>query len=78
LNQPYDPAIADENRAKSQVILIENTLTFDKKFGNHSVNLLAGQTYQNNTYEFMFGRKRNIPATSTGDYIDVLDQGNDL
>jgi TonB-linked SusC/RagA family outer membrane protein len=77
LNQPADPAIADENRAKSQSILIENTLTFDKKFGKHSVNVVAGQTYQTDDYEFMFGRKRNIPQTSTGDYIDVLDQGNE-
>jgi TonB-dependent starch-binding outer membrane protein SusC len=77
LNQPADPAIAEENRAKSQTKLIENTLTFDKKFGKHSVNVVVGQTYQSDTYEFMFGRKRNIPLTSTGGYIDVLDQGNE-
>ncbi|MES2648987.1 MAG: TonB-dependent receptor [Bacteroidota bacterium] len=77
LNQPFDPAIADENRAKGQTILIENTLTFDKRFGKHSVNVLAGQTYQRDDYAFMFGRKRNIPAASTGGYIDVLDQGNE-
>lgn len=77
LNQPADPAIAEENRATSQTLLAENTLTFDKKFGKHAVNVVVGQTYQNDTYEFMFGRKRNIPLTSTGDYIDVLDQGNE-
>lgn len=77
LNQPYDPAIADENRARWQSGLVENTLSFNKAFGNHSLNAVVGQTYQRDDYSRIYGRKRNIIRSSTGEYIDVLDQGNE-
>lgn len=77
LNQPYDPAIAIENRAESSTLLVENTLTFMKDFGKHSFNVLLGQTYQNDQYEQIQGTKRNLPQNpSTGEYYTVLDQGD--
>lgn len=77
LNQPYDPAIMEENRARWQSGLVENTLTFKKDFGDHALNAVVGQTYQRDDYARISGRKRNVIRTSTGDYIDVLDQGNE-
>lgn len=77
LNQAYDPAIANENRARWQSALIENTLTFNKIFGKHAVTVMAGQTYQRDTYSQLWGTKRNILQNSSGYYYSVLDQGNE-
>lgn len=77
LNQPYDPAIAIENRAESSTLLVENTLTFDKTFNKHTFNILLGQTYQNDKYARIEGTKRNLPQNpNTGEYYWVLDQGD--
>jgi len=78
LNQAYDPAILNENRGESSTVLIENTLTFNKEFGKHSLTVIGGQSYQKDNYALMWGTKRNILQNSTtGHYYDVLDQGNE-
>lgn len=78
LNQAFDPAIYDENRARWQSLLVENTLSFNKQFRKHTVNAVAGQTYQRDDYGQIWGAKRNIlQNTSTGEYYWVLDQGNE-
>ncbi|AFL85803.1 TonB-linked outer membrane protein, SusC/RagA family [Belliella baltica DSM 15883] len=75
-NQPYDPAIYEENRAEYFDGLVENTLAFDRTFGNHTFKALAGHTYQHIQYSQIWGNKRNIPRNSLGDYYTVLDQGD--
>jgi len=40
------PAVAIESRDFNVNYLTENTLTYDKEWQNHSLNLLAGTTYQ--------------------------------
>lgn len=78
LNQSYDPAIANENRARWQSGLVENTLTFNKDFNKHSFNLVVGQTYQRDDYGQIWGTKRNILQNpSSGSYYPVLDQGSE-
>lgn len=78
LNQAYDPAILNENRAESSSILAENTLTFNENFGKHGLTLIGGQSYQKDNYAMMWGTKRNILQNSaSGHYYDVLDQGNE-
>lgn len=77
LNQPYDPSIAIENRGESSTLLVENTLNFNKDFGKHQVDVLLGQTFQNDKYARMEGVKRNLPQNpTTGQYYTVLDQGD--
>lgn len=77
LNQPDDPSLTNQNRAQSQNQLFENTITFNKDFGKHSVTALAGTTYQKQSYEQLNGQKRNLLINpSTGSYFDVLNQGN--
>ncbi|MDH7464227.1 TonB-dependent receptor [Chitinophagaceae bacterium 26-R-25] len=76
LNQPDDPAILNENRARFQSALIENTLNFNKTFGRHTVAAVVGQTYQHDNYDMIWGQKRNIlynPSTDT--YYPNLDNG---
>jgi TonB-linked SusC/RagA family outer membrane protein len=77
LNQAFDPAILNENRARSQTVLLENTLSFNKEFGKHGINAVVGQTYQRDDYAQIWGTKRNILQNSLGTYYDVLDQGNE-
>lgn len=77
LNQPPDPAIANENRAASSTKLIEHTLSFSKEFGKHTLNMVAGQSYQRNDYGQIWGTKRNLLANPDGGYYNVLDQGNE-
>lgn len=76
-NQPYDPAIYNENRAGFTDVLVENTLSFGDTFGEHTLKVLAGQTYQRINYSQIWGTKRNIPRNSLGQYYNVLDQGDD-
>ena len=77
LNQAYDPAIANENRARYENKLIENTLSFNKTFDNHKVNAVIGQTFQREDYAQIWGIKRNILENPAGGYYSVLDQGNE-
>lgn len=77
LNQSYDPAIFRENRAEFTSVIIENTLNFNEKFGKHSLNVIAGQSYQQDKYAQINGSKRNILPNPSGGYYDVLDQGNE-
>ncbi|MCB7482083.1 SusC/RagA family TonB-linked outer membrane protein [Christiangramia sediminis] len=77
LNQPYEPSFTNQNRAQSETILFENTLTFKKEFGKHNLSLLVGTTYQKNKYEQINGLKRNLLINpNTGEYFDVLDLGD--
>ena len=77
LNQPYEPSFTNQNRAQSETILFENTLTFKKEFGKHNLSLLVGTTYQKNNYEQINGLKRNLLINpNTGEYFDVLDLGD--
>jgi TonB-linked SusC/RagA family outer membrane protein len=77
LNQPADPSITNQNRARYENKLFEHTLTFTKDFGKHSVTALAGTTYQDFSYGQINGQKRNLLINpTTGSYFDVLDQGD--
>ncbi|RYY54080.1 MAG: TonB-dependent receptor [Chitinophagaceae bacterium] len=78
LNQAYDPAIYNENRGRFESLLIENTLSFNQRFNKHSLNVIAGQTYQRDDYGQIWGTKRNIlQNSSSGAYYWVLDQGSE-
>jgi TonB-linked SusC/RagA family outer membrane protein len=52
----------------SSSFLIENTLAYEKVFGNHNLKLLAGQTYQ----EFDFREIRTIGAGLEKPYVRSL------
>lgn len=77
LNQPYEASFTNQNRAQSQTKLLENTLTFTHDFGKHGLTVLAGTTYQKDSYEQINGLKRNLLVSpNTGEYFDVLDLGD--
>jgi len=41
--------------------LVENTLTYDGKFGRHHVNMLVGQTYEHELFHTVSGSGVNMP-----------------
>lgn len=51
---------------QSNTWLNENTLTFNKKFNNHSLNLVAGLTFQENAYNRYGMSAINLPYESKG------------
>ncbi|MDR1330597.1 MAG: TonB-dependent receptor [Tannerella sp.] len=57
-----------EARIDNSTILLENTLTFDRKIGRHNIQALAGYTYQKYNYSYWTMSNRDIP-----DGIYVLD-----
>src|SRR5690606_13844099 len=76
LNQEFRESMVDQNRARSNSNLVENTLTFNKTFNKHFVNVVVGQTYQKDKYSQINGRKRNLLVNPVdGSYYDILDQG---
>lgn len=77
LNQPLDPAIANENRARYENKLVENTLTFNETFDEHVFSVVVGQTFQQEDYAQIWGTKRNVLENPDGGYYSVLDQGNE-
>lgn len=77
LNQAFEPAIANENRAEFVSKLIENTLTFKESFSKHDISLIGGQSFQQDDYAQIWGQKRNVLSNSAGYFYDVLDQGTD-
>jgi TonB-linked SusC/RagA family outer membrane protein len=51
--------------------LLENTLTFEKRFGKHSVKALAGQGAQSYRFYKRIGSAKNLPNGSTFDYLSL-------
>ncbi|RAV30891.1 SusC/RagA family TonB-linked outer membrane protein [Sinomicrobium soli] len=77
MNQADEPSMTNQNKAQSETTLIENTISFNKDFGKHHVNLVAGMTYQKDIYKQINGTKRNLLVNpNTGSYFDVLDLGD--
>lgn len=52
------------------LLLLENTLNYDKVFGKHSLQALAGYTYQSNNYNYTSTARTDLP-----DGIDQIDAG---
>ncbi|MHA6247237.1 SusC/RagA family TonB-linked outer membrane protein [Pontibacter sp. CAU 1760] len=52
--------------------LIENTLNYDKTFGQHTVSALVGQMYQEGSFSGLGGFSQNL----TTPYFPVLDNGS--
>lgn len=62
----------DISLAKDQnvLVLLENTLNYDKHFGKHSLQVLGGYTYQSNNYSYTSAGRTDLP-----DGISNIDAG---
>jgi len=52
--------------------ILENTLTYDNKFNNHSVKVLLGQSAQSYDYTSVTQYGENVPVTTDGKYYFAL------
>jgi TonB-linked SusC/RagA family outer membrane protein len=52
--------------------ILENTLTYDNRFGDHSLRVLAGQGAQSYDYREQTSTAENVPNNSEGDYYLTL------
>ncbi|TRW27254.1 TonB-dependent receptor [Flavobacterium zepuense] len=59
-----------ESKSQNVLVLLENTLNFSKEFGKHSIQALAGYTYQKYNYNFTSSSKTDLP-----DGIAEIDAG---
>lgn len=57
-------------------LLNENTLTYDRKFGKHSLNVMAGLTFENNKMERVVANARYFPYEGLG--LGNIGAGTDL
>jgi TonB-linked SusC/RagA family outer membrane protein len=48
-------------KERTNLVLLENTLNFNKEFGKHSLQLLAGYSYQRLKYNYALAAKTNLP-----------------
>lgn len=72
-NQPYDPSSLNKNQAQSQGLIFDNTLEYNKAFGNHDISAVLGTSYHTSTYEQIWGTKNDVLMTGNGNYFDTLD-----
>lgn len=58
------------NKDRNALVLLENTLHYNQEFGKHSIQALAGYTYQRYNYYYLSAAKTNLP-----DGVEALDAG---
>lgn len=77
--QQNNVSALDVDRIETRNWIIENTLTYTNKWGDHNLTLLAGQTAQRfKSYE-MNAKALNVPYSSDGDlYLSLGNSGNIL
>lgn len=74
-NQEHRDPESQKARDNTFNTLIEHTLNFNKDFGKHHIDAVAGTTYQHNKWEGLWASRLNFPILSDGSYLTVLDAG---
>jgi len=72
-NQPYDPSSLNKNQAQYKGFVLDNTLEYNKTFDKHTVSAVLGISYQNSTYEQIWGTKNEVLQLGSGSYYEQLD-----
>ncbi len=71
-----DNGIASREQRTYDKQLLETTVTYGKKFGNHDVNLLGGYSYEENHYQQAFAQNRYFVTNIFG--FNNLSAGENL
>ena len=77
-NQVATPTSINESRGVTESKLIEQTLTFDKKFGKNAVTAMVGTTFQDEIGDSMSTLVNNVATNSVGEYFTVLNMASDV
>jgi TonB-linked SusC/RagA family outer membrane protein len=79
LNQRNTTSRLSMSRAEGRSWIWENTLTYDTRFGDHSLKVLVGQSAQQNGRYGFSASAQNVPNNSEGDrYLRLGTQGTRL
>lgn len=73
-NQEHRNPEGLKERTNTYNRLLEHTVNFNKNFGKHHIDALAGLTYQTYKWETVGGSRLNFPLVG-GSYLTVLDAG---
>ncbi len=71
-NAPSDPSFLDERRGDNSFLLAENTLNFNKRFGDHGVNVVLGYSEQRNKNTYADAISRSFISNGPGAQNDYL------
>ncbi|MBC6608884.1 TonB-dependent receptor [Hymenobacter sp. BT188] len=73
-NDPLNPSFLFQGRGSELFLMAENTLTFDRSFGNNNVTAVVGYSEQKNTFEISRATNRGYGTGPT--YYWSLDAGS--
>ncbi|MGI4760396.1 MAG: SusC/RagA family TonB-linked outer membrane protein [Janthinobacterium lividum] len=71
-NAPSDPSFLDERRGDNSFLLAENTLNFNKRFGDHGVNVVLGYSEQRNKNTYADAIARSFVSNTPGSQNNYL------
>ena len=71
-NAPSDPSFLDERRGDNTFLLAENTLNFNKRFGDHGLNVVLGYSEQRNKNTYADAIARSFVNNGVGSQNDYL------
>ncbi len=72
LTQRNSTSVYTVTRSETRNWIIENTLTYDQQFNDHSIKVLLGQGAQSYKFYNLVAASRNVPDGSSGDHYLVL------
>lgn len=75
LNSASGLSSASENNSRSSTYLVENTLSFDKTFGKHHIDAIAGTTYQFTDYQTSSATQQNLIQNANGEFLTTVSAG---
>ena len=73
-NQEHRDPESQKARDNTYNKLIENTLNFNKDFGHHHIDAVAGLTYQHHEWEGLWASRLKFPMVN-GEYLTYLSSG---
>ena len=73
-NQEHRDPESQKARDNTYNKLIENTLNFNKDFGRHHIDAVAGLTYQHHEWEGLWASRLKFPMVN-GEYLTYLSSG---
>ena len=71
-------SFANTSSTRQFVYLLENTLSFDKTFGQHKLSAVLGQSYQDTQYRYEWAGTQDLVSTAGGTYLTNVSGGTTL
>ncbi len=75
LNMSDNSSSATSSWRRRYNYVVENTLTFNKKFHGHSLDVLVGNTYQKTTEKTASAGQKNLIQTAGGNFLHTVSSG---